>query len=73
MTVRVHVKPELLRWACQRAGSSVEDLSVKFKHLPAWTQGTMQPTFKQASRVAYPPLEAKTRRCDDTKGAGALD
>jgi hypothetical protein len=33
---RVAVRPELLRWALERSGRSVEGLSAKFPKLLAW-------------------------------------
>ena len=49
---RVPVKPELLRWARVRLGSSVEDLSGRFKKLADWERGEAQPTFKQLEAFA---------------------
>ncbi|MGI9250585.1 MAG: helix-turn-helix domain-containing protein [Pseudohongiellaceae bacterium] len=49
---RVSVKPELLHWARERAGRSVEDLHGRFKNLAAWEQGESQPTFKQLEDFA---------------------
>ena len=33
---RVTVKPELLRWACERAGFGVDALAHRFPKLPDW-------------------------------------
>ncbi len=56
--VRVPVKPELLRWARERAGLRVEDLRRAFPKLEAWEQGETQPTLRQledfARRVRVP-------------------
>ena len=49
---RVPVHPELLRWARQRAGRSVDDLVQHFPQLPAWERGDKQPTFKQLEAFA---------------------
>lgn len=48
---RVHVQPELLRWACER--SRIEDtvLAKRFPQLEKWTHGG-QPTFKQLETFA---------------------
>ena len=44
---RAPVKPEPLRWARERAGVTQESLGAKFKKLPEWETGELQPTFKQ--------------------------
>ncbi len=51
---RVALHPEMLRWACERAGSDVEELAQKqqFKQLPAWVRGEKQPTFRQLEDFA---------------------
>jgi Zn-dependent peptidase ImmA (M78 family) len=49
---RVAIKPELLRWACERAGYSIVDLEPKFPQLPAWERGEEQPTLRQAENFA---------------------
>ncbi len=49
---RVPVDPKLLRWARERAGVAQEDLTAKFKKLPAWESGETQPTFKQLEAFA---------------------
>jgi len=45
--IRVDVKPELLRWARERADLAVADLSKRFPKLEAWERGEERPTFKQ--------------------------
>ena len=57
--MRVEVKPELLRWACERAGFDRADLQHKFPHLAAWEEGTAQPTLKQVeafAKATYTPV-----------------
>ena len=49
---RVAVNPDLLLWACERAGSSVEDLATRLPKLPLWIQGEKQPTLKQLENFA---------------------
>ncbi len=49
---RVPVQPELLRWACERAGYDVHALAPRFPQLPAWERGEAQPTFKQLEAFA---------------------
>ncbi len=50
--IRVPVKPELLRWARERAGMAPEDLARKFNKLSEWESGHQQPTFKQLEAFA---------------------
>ena len=50
--MRVLVKPELLRWARERARIAPEDLAAKFKKLPEWERGEIQPTLKQLEAFA---------------------
>ena len=49
---RVPVKPELLRWARERAGMTQEELTAKFKKLSEWESGEKQPTLKQLEAFA---------------------
>jgi len=49
---RVHVKPELIRWARERAGRSVEEYAVRFRKLDEWESGISQPTMKQLEAFA---------------------
>ena len=50
--IRVSVKPELLRWARERAGIAQEDLAEKFKKLSEWESGETLPTLKQLEAFA---------------------
>ena len=50
--IRVEVRPELLRWARERAGFSVTTLTRRFPHLDAWERGQTRPTLKQLERFA---------------------
>ncbi|HCC32360.1 MAG TPA: DNA-binding protein [Clostridiales bacterium] len=50
--VRVEVKPELLRWARERAGQSLAGLRKRFSHLQSWERGEAMPTFKQLEAFA---------------------
>jgi Zn-dependent peptidase ImmA (M78 family) len=59
LIMRVEIKPELLRWATERAGLSYAALSRRFPHLPEWDKGTAQPTLKQVEQFAkatYTPV-----------------
>ena len=50
--IRVSIKPELLRWARQRAGLAPEDLTGRFRKLPEWEAGETRPTLKQVEAFA---------------------
>uniref|UniRef100_A0A832ECN3 ImmA/IrrE family metallo-endopeptidase n=1 Tax=Desulfacinum infernum TaxID=35837 RepID=A0A832ECN3_9BACT len=49
---RVAVQPELLLWACQRAGLETRRLVTRFPRLPKWLEGKDRPTFKQLDAFA---------------------
>ena len=49
---RVPVQPELLRWARERAGSSVAALAGRFPKLKEWERGEVHPTLKQLEAFA---------------------
>jgi Zn-dependent peptidase ImmA (M78 family) len=56
---RVTIKPELLRWACERAGYAVADLEHRFPQLSAWERKEVQPTLKQVeafAKATYTPV-----------------
>jgi len=53
------VKPQLLRWARERIGRSLEDFGERFKKLAEWERGETQPTFKQLedfAKATYVPF-----------------
>jgi Zn-dependent peptidase ImmA (M78 family) len=52
MTLRVDVKPELFRWARERAGIYVDALVKRFPKYPEWENGERQPTLKQLEKLA---------------------
>ena len=57
--VRVEVKPELMRWARERAGLDVGILIERFPQFKAWERGEIRPTLKQIERFAkatYTPI-----------------
>ncbi len=57
--MRVEVKPELLRWARERAGFELGDLARRIPQLPSWERGKVRPTLKQIERFAkatYTPV-----------------
>lgn len=51
-TVRVEVKPELLRWARERARLSPDDLADRFPKLPEWESQQTSPTLAQLEAYA---------------------
>ena len=50
--LRVEVKPELLRWARNRAGLSKDALTTKFPKYAEWEIGEAKPTLKQLEKLA---------------------
>src|SRR5258705_12911465 len=53
------IKPEMLRWACKRAGLTVENLRKRFPKIELWIQGQVNPTLKQLENFAkatYTPI-----------------
>ena len=46
------VKPEMLRWACERAGQSVDNLRSRFPKIELWSRGDASPTLKQLESFA---------------------
>jgi Zn-dependent peptidase ImmA (M78 family) len=57
--MRVTVRPDLLRWARERAGLSLETLSRRIPQIRAWEEGDARPTLKQLekfARATYTPV-----------------
>lgn len=52
MSSTVDVKPELIRWALERSGRSVETLSRTLPKIAKWQEGTARPTFRQLEQLA---------------------
>ena len=50
--IRAPVKPELLRWARERAGLEVDALARRFPRYPEWESGAALPTLKQVEQLA---------------------
>jgi len=56
---RVDVRPELLRWARERAGMSVFELRKRFPKIVLWERGKTRPTLKQLegfAKATHTPL-----------------
>ncbi len=51
-TLRLSIRPGLLRWARERAGRNIESLKKTFPKIEDWEQGEAQPTLKQLERLA---------------------
>lgn len=49
---RIQVKPELLRWACERSYVDRVELGVRFPQLEAWEREEKRPTLKQLETFA---------------------
>jgi Zn-dependent peptidase ImmA (M78 family) len=50
--MRVDVRPELLRWARERAGLSEQSLARRLPKLQEWERGELRPTLKQIEEFA---------------------
>lgn len=50
--MRANIKPDLLRWARERAGFSLAAQQKRFPRLEAWERGEVVPTLKQVEAVA---------------------
>ena len=50
--IRAPVKPELLRWARERAGMEVEALERRFPKYQEWESGAALPTLNQVEKLA---------------------
>jgi Zn-dependent peptidase ImmA (M78 family)/transcriptional regulator with XRE-family HTH domain len=51
-TIRVEVKPELLRWARERARQDIESLARRFPRISDWERGAAHPTLRQLEEFA---------------------
>ncbi len=49
---RVSIRPEMLRWACERADRELSDLAGRVPGLIAWERGEKKPTLKQLEDFA---------------------
>src|SRR5450631_3441323 len=51
-SIRVEVKPTMLRWARERSGLDADDLANRFPKLADWERETVRPTLKQLEGFA---------------------
>jgi len=53
----VGIKPEILKWARERAGYSLDDIAITFKKdigiIESWESGDSTPTYVQLEKLAY--------------------
>ena len=49
---RVPVSPEMLRWACERAGYDMEHVAARIPQFPAWIRRERHPTLRQLEKLA---------------------
>lgn len=57
--MHVPVNPEILNWACRRAGVGVDAVTTRFPKLSQWLTGDAEPTFKQLedfAKVTHTPF-----------------
>lgn len=52
MVVRTSVKPALIAWAVDQAGTEVGELEARLPRLPEWIEGRTKPTFNQLRDLA---------------------
>ena len=50
--MQVPVKPDLLKWACERNGLAVDGYVHRFPRLKEWVAGQSSPTMKQLEGFA---------------------
>lgn len=50
--MQVNIKPELLRWACERSGLDIQILTRRMPQLPDWEHQNKKPTLKQLERFS---------------------
>lgn len=52
-TMRINVRPEMLRWARERARVDSDEALLRFPKLSDWENETARPTFRQLEAYAY--------------------
>lgn len=53
---RANIKPDLIRWACERFGADATALAARFPKLESWKAGDAQPTMNQLENLAKATL-----------------
>jgi len=56
---RIAIQPNMIQWACERAGFGMTDLEHRFPNLSRWHRGESQPTLKQVeafAKATYTPV-----------------
>lgn len=51
-SMRVTVRPQLFRWACDRSGRGEDYFVQRFPHFPSWLSEEVQPTYRQLQDFA---------------------
>ena len=69
-TIRVEVKPELLRWARERSGLDFNTLVHRFPRLAEWEHEAVRPTLKQEVRERHPYTDRLFLPSGAARGAG---
>ena len=51
---RMPITPEVLKWARERAGYSLEDLAAKtkFRKIAEWENGSLEPKYRELENIA---------------------
>ncbi len=52
MTARIDIRPQMLRWACDRAGLATDEIAHRIPQFAAWEKGERRPTFRQLEKFA---------------------
>lgn len=50
--IRVPIQPEMIAWACSRAGVEVHELAPRVPQIQDWMDGEKHPTLKQLEKLA---------------------
>ncbi len=69
---RVTIKPEILRWARERADRSVESLRGRFPRYELWERGAAAPTLKQLEAFAKAGHQVHDALRDAPPGTGPV-
>ncbi|MCH4018597.1 MAG: ImmA/IrrE family metallo-endopeptidase [Prevotella sp.] len=50
---RVHIQPNILRWAVERTGKNIDEYTVENPKYKEWLEGLSDPTFSMAEKFAH--------------------